>query len=99
MAGGILAAPLLCDAGVTEHECVCDSEECCADETSCELDPCEVVYERKDPREQAPPSAGVLLPILIGVDASPASTYQAVTSFQDTRVDRPFPDSDLPLRI
>lgn len=97
--GGILAAPLLCTAGVTEHECVCDSVECCAEEATCELDPCDAVYQGKDRREQDHISVGVLAPLAIRVEVLPEDESPTGPPLLRISGNRPFPDSDLPLRI
>ena len=95
---GILAAPLLCDAGITAHECVCDVTECCDDEATCELDPCDVVYEKKDLRTQDRTVSNARVPVSTGATVSAADDAKP-PSAQDTRVSRPFPPGDLPLRI
>ena len=51
LVGSILVVPLLCTAGITEHDCICVSTECCAEEASCEPDPCDVVYAKECRRE------------------------------------------------
>lgn len=96
---GILAAPLLCDAGIVEHDCVCDVAECCADEPTCELDPCSVVYEKQSQRHRDTTTPNVLTPVLVGFDVSPACSDEAITSVQYTSDNNPFPYHDLPLQI
>ena len=99
LVGGILALPLLCIAGVTEHDCVCVSVECCAEETTCEPDPCNAIYEKKDRREPDPDGVPAIVPPLSGISASVIVDGPAAASTQDTCCNLPFPDSDLPLRI
>jgi len=98
LVGGILAAPLLCGAGVTAHECICDSTACCAEETTCEPDPCSDVY--KEGRQKHLPMADTAqVSLLVGVEVSPAMESPRVMFAQETGGNKPFPDSDLPLLI
>ena len=95
---GFIATPLLCDAGVAVHECVCDSMECCADEDSCELDTCGFLFMRDDWNIPAPISASVMPAILVGFEAPTAAPEPAYLPTRSTD-NRPFPKSDLPQRI
>ncbi len=92
--GGVLVAPLLCDAGVSLHACICESTECCVKEATCELDRCDVLYKKDDPI-----ATSVLAPVLIAVEVSTASESPATLPVQPVFGNRPFPDSDLPLLI
>jgi hypothetical protein len=44
----IIAAPVLCTAGVLAHECECDEVCICDHESECEADPCSELLLRKD---------------------------------------------------
>jgi len=98
LAIGILAAPLLCDAGVTAHECVCDSTECCGDEVTCEPDPCGDVFGGIR-QVHEPTSDIVTASFSTGIEALSSSEPLPTALIQDTGGNRPFPDSDVPLRI
>lgn len=95
----ILAAPFLCDAGVTAHECHCDSVECCPDEgTSCEPDPCDDVY--KETREKTTDNDSVDAVVSHDIVLHlAAAVLPNATARCDSGGNPPFPDSDLPLRI
>ena len=96
---GILTAPFLCDAGVTAHECHCDSVECCTDEgAACEPDPCDDVY--KGTRQiQAPIDAIALAGVVIDASVAPTSDSTKMSQTLGFGGNQPFPDSDLPLRV
>ena len=97
--GSILAPPLLCDAGVAAHECVCDTSDCCVEETACDLDPCNDLYNIEDWRRQHNIMAAAAALSLVGLDVSAAEQTSFVPSEHNPSQNRPFPDSDLPLRI
>ena len=99
LASGVIAAPLLCDAGVLVHECICNSTDCCVEEVTCDLDPCDDVYKTEGWRKQDPVTNTVLALLMIGVEVSPEGENPTTPPVQRISVNRPFPDSDLPLRI
>lgn len=98
--GGLLVGPLLCDFGVTAHDCVCESTECCAEEVACEFDTCDDGYKTEDWRRQ---HLVVVSVATISMLDSPVSTGawiapECASALYPYR-NQPFPDSDLPLRI
>jgi len=99
LVSSILTVPSLCAAGIAAHGCVCDVTECCDDETSCEFDPCSVIYEEQSQRRQAPVSANAqtLAPNSTSIPSVRADS--TLTPVRDRYGNRPFPSSDLPLRI
>jgi hypothetical protein len=98
IAAGVLAAPLLCAVGVSAHECVCDTVDCCDDETFCEKDPCTDGYQRENWRQDEI-SAAVAPQALTGLTPDPRRGLEDSASAVPPRPNLPFPDSDLPLRI
>ncbi len=99
LVGSILVVPLLCTAGVTEHDCICVPTQCCAEEASCEPDPCDVVYAKECRREKDHDATTVIMPPLAGVAALATGEGIPAASGRDTCCNLPFPYSDLPLRI
>ena len=97
--GGVLAAPVLCTAGVTEHECVCADTDCCDKEVICEQDPCDDAYQRENGRRQdLGTTIAAALPLAGVADTTVGHDYCALPAKPPSR-NLPFPDSDLPLRI
>ena len=96
---GFLATPLLCDAGVAVHQCVCDSTECCADEDACELDACGFLYMRDDWNFQAPINLGAMDTLLVDGLETPTDVPEPTDPPAHAIDNRPFPASELPQRI
>jgi hypothetical protein len=95
---GILVVPLLCGAGITDHECICDSVECCPEGSTCEPDPCGDAYQAS--RQNHQPVAQMLLTFVTSAtDVLPANEDPQAISVQGMFDNKPFPPSDLPLRI
>ena len=99
LVGSILVVPLLCTAGVADHECICTSTECCEEETTCEPDPCDAVYEKQDRRKQDQGVAHCIIPPLARVAASSPGEGLLTTCERGTCSNLPYPNSDIPLRI
>jgi hypothetical protein len=97
--GGILAAPLLCDAGVAEHDCVCAFSECCDQEVTCDLDPCADVDKTENWRKQDSMASNVPALPLNGADIPVTRQSSAAPSGHLPSRNRPYPASDLPLLI
>ena len=97
--GGVLAAPVLCLAGVAAHECVCDPVECCDEEAFCEQDPCDDAYQRENGRGQDLRAVVAAALPLAGVEDPVSGQSSAAPSMHPHSRNLPFPESDLPLRI
>ena len=98
--GSLLATPLLCDSGFAEHECVCVSTDCCAEEAACELDTCDDGYKTEDWRKQRSVVASAAPLRTLGAEASAAGLDRVVLlAVHHPARNQPFPSSDLPLRI
>jgi hypothetical protein len=95
----LLVTPLVCDAGIAEHDCVCDAAECCTDDLSCERDPCDVVYEPNVQRDREPSAVAVSAQFVTGVILSPPYAGVATAPPWRDSSNIPFPFSDLPLRV
>ena len=94
---GILAAPFLCDAGVTVHECHCETVECCADEAACEPDPCDDVYKDTRQNEDTVDDPGTAATVQVGTVLPASSPFPSPSATCDC--DQSIPDRTLPLLI
>ena len=97
--GGFLAVPVLCDTGVAEHGCICDTTDCCVEEVLCELDPCGDVYKTEEWRD-GDSGIGIVARLpLEGIDDATVVLATNAPTRQHPFRNQPYPDSDLPLLI
>jgi len=100
---GLTLLPNLCTAGVLVHPCECDSPEGCSHETECADDPCNttaVIQKETTVRALEFLTLCIALPPDQFKVCDPAAALETPLPFgSQLSADRPFPDSDTPLRI
>ena len=92
-----IAAPVLCDAGITAHECHCEEGGCCAEGTACEADPCDDVRQElrfvHDPSERVTADRPAVIML-----APPPWLASSLETTDQNGAAPPYADGNLPLR-